>query len=150
MRLLVFGGTAYIERRRIGSWSSHLNTEVLQDRSGLSEERPVFGIGFDSNAPYLIFRKIVPAGDRTYPISVLIEPPHEIWEQFQWNAALLIHALFGTKELVGNDLLKFPESYNSEDSLDRIFSKISVPELTNSHSLSAKRCGRLPGNATAA
>ena len=136
MRLLVFGGTAYLERKRIGAWSPRLNTEVLQDRSGLSERRPAFGVGIDNDAPYLIFRKIVPAGDRTYPITVLLEPSEDIWKQFQWNAALLIYSLFGDEGSVGYDLITRPESFYSEDSLERVFNKISVPDLLGACSLS--------------
>lgn len=97
MKLLIFGGDRYGERRRIpaGGWiwyrpeyTAHLNLE-----DGLSGP-DAFGIGTRGESLFLCVRRLVPTGrTRPYPLTVLFDPEEAGWRGCGWNAAALAAAL---------------------------------------------------------
>jgi hypothetical protein len=97
MKLLIFGGDRYGERRRIpaGGWiwyrpeyTAHLNLE-----DGLSSD-DAFGVGTRGESLFLCLRRLVPTGrTRPYPLTVLFDPEEEGWRGCGWNSAALAAAL---------------------------------------------------------
>lgn len=126
MRLLVYGGNAFEERRRIGEWSEEITPKILQNRAGLSEARPSFGVGISGDAPFLIYRRLHGYGGRSYPLVILLDPGAEIWQLYDWNAAHILLTLFGDSESPGNALLESPERFYSETDLSRLIQKLET------------------------
>lgn len=124
MRLLVYGGTLYAERRRIGDWPSSVSPQFLQGTAGLSELRPVYGVGILDDCPFVIFRIMLMHERRNYPFTVLLDPG-ERWKDFGWNGARLLWLLFDKVADKGSALIKEPESFQSEQDLDRLLTQVS-------------------------
>lgn len=129
MRLLVYGGNLYDERRRIGTWPSSISVVLLQERYGLSERKPAFGVGYTDASPYLIFRRILPHGDRAYPITVLLDPGEAVWRDYEWNGAHLLHALFVEENAPGARLLHEAEKFHSQQDIENLFQELGRREL---------------------
>jgi hypothetical protein len=129
VRLLVYGGNLYEERRRIGDWPETITAAILQEEYALSERKPAFGVGFSDEAPFLIFRRIQPHKDRSYPLTLLLDPGLTVWREYEWNGAHLLHALFIEKDSPGQKLLYEVERFNSAQDLEKLFEEISRKEL---------------------
>lgn len=119
MRLLVYGGTQYSERRRIGEWPDSISSALLQSRKGLSEQRTVFGVGILDDSPFVILRGMQTHDRRGYPITLLLDPG-DLWPGFGWNGAYLLHLLLVKFSEIGNELLVQPEGINSTENLERL------------------------------
>ncbi|HXQ33492.1 MAG TPA: hypothetical protein VN843_05675, partial [Anaerolineales bacterium] len=57
MRLLAYGGTAYVERQRIGTWET-VPRDALDDSFRLDEERLTFGLCLIAKDPVLVIRQL--------------------------------------------------------------------------------------------
>ena len=87
MRLLAYGGTAYVERRRIGAWGE-VPRGALEDTYGMPGEAVSYGCGLLEGQPCLILRQRQTTDiGRTYAFSLLLDPGAEVWARFGWNAA---------------------------------------------------------------
>ncbi len=129
MRLLVYGGNLYEVRRRIGVWPKLITDEILQERYALSERKPAFGVGLLDDSPFLIFRKIQPHKDRSYPLTILLDPGTAAWELYEWNGAHLLQALFIEGDSPGQKLLHEAETFQSEQDLERLLQELGRMEL---------------------
>lgn len=129
MHLLVYGGNQYEERRRIGVWPKTITTEILQERYGLSERKPAFGVGLFGETPFLIFRRIEPHKERTYPLTVLLDPGEAVWEEYEWNAAHLLYTLFVEDESPGQKILYEAEKFHSAQDLEKLFQELERKSL---------------------
>lgn len=123
MRLLVYGGTLYAERRRIGEWPPSVSSQFLQGTAGLSELRPAYGVGLLDDSPFVIFRMMLMHERRNYPFTVLLDPG-ERWSDFGWNGARLLWLLFDKAADKGSALIKEPESFQSEQDLGRLLTHV--------------------------
>lgn len=124
MRLLVYGGNQHGERRRIGVWSDEVGPQAFQDTYGSSMRSVSFGVGILGDSPFLILRKIENSGERAYPLVVLFDPGRETWTRFKWNGAHLLWALFGKSDYPGLKLLTEPESYHTDEHLEKLLSEV--------------------------
>lgn len=123
MRLLVYGGTQYAERRRIGDWPASISAQFLQSPTGLSQMRAVYGVGVADESPFVIFRSMRMHERRTYPISVLLDPG-ALWHEFGWNGARLLWLLFDKAADKGSSLIKEPERFHSAQDLERLLGQV--------------------------
>lgn len=121
MRLLVYGGNQYSERRRIGDWPEAIAGQTLQNKYGLSELYAAFGVGLLDESPFLIYRVMQVYNQRSYPLTLLLDPGARVWEEFDWNGAALMLALFGADDSPGRTLLQEPERYHSAGHLETLF-----------------------------
>ncbi len=109
MRLLVYGGTGYYERQRIGSWET-ISREALEDTYGLPQDKNIYGVGLPDNQPALIFRQRQQTETvRSYAYTLLLDPGRNIWERFGWNGAAFAQVLFEDAHETAERLLKNPE-----------------------------------------
>jgi hypothetical protein len=136
-RLLVYGGNQHGERRRIGAWPNDMGSQVFQDTYGSSMRSASFGVGILDHAPILILRKIENFGERAYPLAVLLDPGRETWERFKWNGAHLLWSLFGKIDYPGIKLLTEPESYHTDEHLEKLLSEVdeSIPPQSDSEEI---------------
>jgi hypothetical protein len=102
MKILVYGGNQFGVRARIGDWPE-IPEGCLNDHYGIPTGRPSFGLVFLDKNPCLLYReRINPEVRNGYPYTVLIDPgPWQpeisIWRRCNWNAAALLHGLFGVQ-----------------------------------------------------
>ncbi|MBV9926949.1 MAG: hypothetical protein JOZ96_18165 [Acidobacteria bacterium] len=123
MRLLVYGGTLYAERRRIGEWPPSVSPQFLQSTAGLSELRSAYGVGILDDSPFVIFRMMLMHERRNYPFTVLLDPG-ERWADFGWNGARLLWLLFDRAAEKGSALIKEPESFQSAADLKGLLNEV--------------------------
>jgi hypothetical protein len=123
VRLLVYGGTLYAERRRIGEWPSSVSSQFLQSTAGLSELSPAYGVGILDDSPFVIFRMMLMHERRNYPFTVLLDPG-ERWAEFGWNGARLLWLLFDKAVEKGSALIKEPEGFQTEQDLGRLLTQV--------------------------
>ncbi|HEX9960726.1 MAG TPA: hypothetical protein VGB00_07335, partial [Pyrinomonadaceae bacterium] len=113
MRLMIYGGTEYATRCRVGEWN--IPTEVLSEVYGIPEKDWAIGLGILEGEGFLILkRQQTGTGGRTYPFVILYDPAEETWRKFDWNAAKLAFALLHSENPFVNDLLVHPESFTIE------------------------------------
>jgi hypothetical protein len=129
VRLLVYGGNQHGERRRIGVWPEAVGSHVFQDTYGSSMRSASFGVGILDHSPFLILRKIENFGERAYPLVVLFDPGREAWTRFNWNGAHLLWTLFGKIDYPGLKLLTEPESYHTDEHLEKLLSEVDESGL---------------------
>lgn len=128
MRLLIYGGNSYRERRKVGDWPA-VPAGALGDIYGLTSEVPAYGLGILDDSPFLVFRRLndVP-GQRLYAFTLLLDPGREMWRKFGWNAAALASVLFGGDDSLGNGLLRSPEEADLT-ALSESLKKLAAPHL---------------------
>jgi hypothetical protein len=129
-RLLAYGGTGFIERRRIGQWPS-VPEATLRDTYGLSANSWSYGLGIISKQPFLIFRQRQNIENRGgYPFTVLLDPGDAVWERFECNGAAIITALLEANPDV---LFRSPETCSS-DALERLTAALNMLPQTGAAS----------------
>jgi len=98
MRILIHGGTKDTVRVRFGEWPN-LKPEWLNDPYAISLTLPSFGLVFPDGRPVLLYREWVnPERRGGIHFTVLIDPEDDsLWERAGWNAAGLLHCIFGEK-----------------------------------------------------
>jgi hypothetical protein len=127
MRLLVYGGTGYYERQRIGAWEN-VPRDGMDDSFRLEEERLSFGLCLIEREPVLVIRQLqVTKTGRAYPYSLLLDPGTDVWHGFGWNAAALAHSLFDEATEMSRRLLKQPETLNAQV-LQEVFENFDLKE----------------------
>jgi hypothetical protein len=130
MRLLVYGGTGYYERQRIGSWGT-ISREALEDTYGLPQDKNIYGLGIADNQPALIFRQRQQTETtRSYAYTLLLDPGKSIWQRFGWNAAAFAQALFEDAHETAQQLLKNPEGLYL-DALENVLRELTPKESRN-------------------
>lgn len=114
MRLLIYGGTEYASRCRVGEWG--IATEILSEVYGIPEKGDwAIGLGILEGKGFLILkRQQAGTGGRTYPLVILYDPGEDTWQKFGWNAAKLAAALLDDKNVFMPDLYNRPESFTAE------------------------------------
>jgi len=123
MRLLVYGGTQYSERRRIGDWSTSVSSEILQSRKGLSGQRTVYGVGLLDDSPFILVRGMQTQEQRAYPITLLLDLG-TLWPDFGWNGARVLQMILEDFPKIGRDLLVEPENVGSAEDLKLLLSPL--------------------------
>jgi hypothetical protein len=99
VRLLAYGGNAFVERRRFGRWPS-IPEGILGDYYGLSPHGMVFGCGVSGDHLFLIWRSRQNVQNRGgYPYTLLIDPGLDAWRAFGNNAAALLQAMLADAPL---------------------------------------------------
>src|SRR6266850_2184578 len=116
-RLLVFGGTGFIERLRLGEWPT-FPAGMLSDTYGLGTGALSLGVGVRDDNPFIIYRELQQHRDRTYPYWLLLDPGDGPWQRFKWNGASIVAALARTALWVR--LRQEPESVDANEVRDTI------------------------------
>jgi hypothetical protein len=120
VRLLVHGGNAHAERRRIGVWPDIL-AGTLEDRYGLTPATHAYGLGRHQGGTFAIWRRTMAAEERTYALSVLLDPGDDVWERFGWNAPALLEAARQGSPSLMDEIEQRPE-HLTEDAFERAIS----------------------------
>ncbi|MBM3840005.1 MAG: hypothetical protein FJ398_18975 [Verrucomicrobia bacterium] len=106
VRVLVFGGSGFIEHLRIGDWPA-FPSGMLSDSYGLGAGSLSVGIGVRDDKPFVTYRESQQQRDRTYPYWLLLDPGETLWQRFDWNGAAILAAL--TKTVLWQQLRQEPE-----------------------------------------
>ena len=125
MRLLAYGGTAYVERQRIGAWEN-APRDALDDSFRLEEERFTFGLCLIGKDPVLVIRQLqLTNTGRAYAYSLLLDPGINIWHKFNWDAGAMAQALLNDERPeIRSQLLEQPEKLNEQE-LRNILASVS-------------------------
>jgi len=125
VRLLAYGGTLFVERRRFGSWPRYEDA-LLGDIRALEGGKSAFGVGRAADSdPFLIIREPQKRGDRIYAFTLLIDPGRETWERFQWNAARLALSL-RSSDPFGHRVFTSPD-HLTDDEITSCLSALAPP-----------------------
>lgn len=112
-RFLVYGGTRFDERARIGVWPA-IPLGALGDFYGLRPGADAYGVGILENRPFLIFRRQLIADSRGgYPLTLLLDPGEAVWVNCRWHAAALLNKLLRSPAL--EQLVQTPEKCTAAD-----------------------------------
>lgn len=114
-RLLVFGGTGFIERSRVGEWPQ-FPPGMLSDAYGLGSGAPSMGIGIRDGRPFIVYRESQQQRDRSYPYWLLLDPGDVLWQRFGWNGPLIVASLSRTP--LWQRLREEPEQIEASDARD--------------------------------
>jgi hypothetical protein len=142
MRLLVYGGTSYAERRRIGRWPD-IPPGVLGDWYGLEADVWSYGVGVLEKRPFLILRqRQYPERRGGYPFCLLLDPDDGIWERFGWNGAALADALVTAPREAVAALFDTPET-SAEEGVVSLLQRLAPAAYPNLSDPSLKKFGTL-------
>lgn len=114
MRLIIYGGTRSDIRCRIGEWGQ-VNTGLLSEQYGISDNEWAIGFGIDKENGYLFLKTFKEYQGRQYPFSLMLDPGEEIWGQFEWNAANLAYSLKKNPENLLSKLFYEAESISESN-----------------------------------
>ena len=126
MRFLAYGGTAYLERRRIGDWRELPEEGTFSSLYGLRGGKIVYGVGLIDNLPTLIFKRLTAWNTRSYSYTILLDPGEKVWKTFEWNFARLFIAILKEPRL--QNLFNKPEAVNERE-VDQILNDLT-PSIT--------------------
>ena len=112
MRFLAHGGVSRADRSQFGTWPE-IPSGLLLDVRGTASDSPAFGLGMLQSRPFLIHRQSTGADAPAY--TFLLEPRHEDFERFHWNAAWLLASLLA--DPVGHRLLVEEPEHATADAI---------------------------------